>query len=227
MQVGSRSEVKRYLQKGMVTVNGELVKEAKMKINPEKDEVMVSGEPIAYAAYEYYILHKPAGYITATKDAYKPVVMDLLTDTLRKDLFPVGRLDIDTEGLLLITNDGELARKLLAPAKHVEKTYYAKIQGKLSKEDIKLLEEGIDIGEKRITMPAKVRVLEEGDTESQVEITITEGKYHQVKRMFAKVGAPVFYLRRISMGPLTLDSSLEIGAYRKLTEEEWNQLHNI
>ena len=221
MSVGSRSVVKGYIRKGQITVNGETVKDAGIHVNPEIDRVEAFGREVLYAHYEYYMLHKPAGYITATRDKERPVVMDLLTDTLRKDLFPVGRLDVDTEGLLLITNDGELAKNLLSPARHVEKTYYARIRGVLDDAARQMLQEGMDIGEKHPTKPAKLRIITQSPTEgSEVELTITEGKYHQVKRMFAGVGAPVVYLRRISMGNLRLDESLKTGEYRALTEQE-------
>lgn len=221
MSVGSRSEVKGYIRKGQIAVNGEIVKDAGMQVSPETDRVEAFGREVAYARYEYYMLHKPAGYITATRDRQRPVVMDLLTDTLRKDLFPIGRLDVDTEGLLLITNDGELAKNLLSPAHHVEKTYYARICGVLDDASKRMLQEGMDIGEKHPTKPAKLRIISQSPTEgSEVELTITEGKYHQVKRMFAGVGTPVAYLRRISMGSLHLDEHLKTGAYRALTEQE-------
>lgn len=228
MSVGSRSEVKGYIRKGKVLVNGEIARDAGMQVIPEKDRIEAFDREIAYIPYEYYMLHKPAGYITATKDREHPVVMDLLTNTTRKDLFPVGRLDIDTEGLLLITNDGELARNLLSPAHHVEKTYYVRIDGVLDNRGRQMLEEGMDIGEKRLTKPAKLQILSQSPTEgSEVELTITEGKYHQVKRMFAGVGTPVVYLKRISMGSLQLDGELGKGAYRALTKQEIADLHKV
>lgn len=228
MSVGSRSEVKGYIRQGQIRVNGELARNAGMQVMPETDRVEAFGEGITYVRYEYYMLYKPAGYITATKDQERPVVMDLLTDTMRGDLFPVGRLDIDTEGLLLITNDGILARNLLSPAHHVEKTYYARIRGILDDGARRMLEEGMDIGEKHVTKTAKLRILSQSPTRgSEVELTITEGKYHQVKRMFAGVGAPVEYLKRITMGSLQLDEKLEKGAYRALTKQEIADLHKV
>ena len=151
--------------------------------------------------------------------------MDYITDTVHDDLFPVGRLDIDTEGLLLITNDGALAHNLLSPAKHVAKTYYAKIDGMVTDEDVNLFEKGVDIGEKKLTKPAKLTILKSKPI-SEIELTITEGKFHQVKRMFEAVGKRVTYLKRISMGPLVLSDDLKAGEYRKLTIEEINSLIN-
>ena len=145
--------------------------------------------------------------------------MDYLTDTVRSDLFPVGRLDIDTEGLLLITNDGALAHDLLSPAKHVEKTYYAVIDGVVTEKDVNSFENGVDIGEEKLTKPGKLRILK-SESESEIELTITEGRFHQVKRMFEAVGKKVLYLKRISMGPLQLTDDLKPGEYRPLTEEE-------
>ena len=177
-------------------------------------------------AYEYYLFHKPAGCVSATEDNLHKTVMDYLTDVRRKDLFPVGRLDIDTEGLLFITNDGALAHELLSPAKHVEKTYYAKVEGHVTEDDVNLFEKGVDIGEDVPTKPAKLVVLSEGDI-SEVELTITEGKFHQVKRMFEAVGKKVIYLKRLSMGNLTLPKDLAPGEYRPLTKQELEHLRNI
>lgn len=157
--------------------------------------------------------------MTATEDQLHKTVMDYLTDTVRSDLFPVGRLDIDTEGLLLITNDGALAHDLLSPAKHVEKTYYAVIDGVVTEKDVNSFENGVDIGEEKLTKPGKLRILK-SEPESEIELTITEGRFHQVKRMFEAVGKKVLYLKRISMGPLQLTNDLKPGEYRPLTEEE-------
>ena len=159
------------------------------------------------------------GCVTATEDQLHKTVMDYLTDTVRSDLFPVGRLDIDTEGLLLITNDGALAHDLLSPAKHVEKTYYAVIDGVVTEKDVNSFENGVDIGEEKLTKPGKLRILK-SEPESEIELTITEGRFHQVKRMFEAVGKKVLYLKRISMGPLQLTDDLKPGEYRPLTEEE-------
>lgn len=223
MGLGTRTEVKKILKTKQITVNGAVVLKPETKIDEKKDVVCCKGQQICYQAYEYYLFHKPAGCVTATEDALHKTVMDYLTNTARSDLFPVGRLDIDTEGLLLITNDGALAHELLSPAKHVEKTYYATIEGKVTEEDVNLFEKGVDIGEEKLTKPGKLKILK-SDAVSEIELTITEGKFHQVKRMFEAVGKKVIYLKRISMGSLILPEDLPAGEYRALTEEEVNLL---
>ena len=217
--VGTRSEVKKLLKAGQVTVNGEKVSKPEQKIDENKDVVCYQGNVLAYQQFEYYMFHKPAGCVTAVTDAMHKTVMDYMKDLSRKDLVPVGRLDIDTEGLLLITNDGQLSHELLSPTKHVPKTYYAKIDGIVTEDDVNLFAEGVDIGEKKLTKPAKLTVLA-SDTISEIELTISEGKFHQVKRMFESVGKKVVYLKRISMGNLLLDDNLLVGEYRPLTEDE-------
>ncbi len=224
--IGTRTEVKKYIKAKLVTVNGAVANKPECKINEITDVVTYKGKTLQYQAFEYYLFHKPSGCVSATEDLIHQTVMDYLTDTIRKDLFPVGRLDLDTEGLLLITNDGVLAHELLSPAKHVKKTYYAKIEGTVTKEDVNLFKEGVDIGEEKRTKPAELEILSSGE-ESEVLLTITEGKFHQVKRMFHAVGKEVTYLKRISMGPLTLPDDLEPGAYRKLTEEELASLKTV
>lgn len=221
--IGTRSEVKKYIRAGLVTVEGVPEKRPETKIEEETATVCFRGEKLSYTAYEYYLFHKPAGCVSATEDKLHKTVMDYLTDTCRKDLFPVGRLDIDTEGLLFITNDGALAHELLSPAKHVPKTYYAKVEGYVTEEDVNLFEKGVDIGEEKQTKPAKLVLLSEGDI-SEIELTITEGKFHQVKRMFEAVGKRVVYLKRLSMGTLTLPEDLKPGEYRALTEQELENL---
>lgn len=217
--IGTRSEVKKLIKGKQITVNGLTVTKPEMKVNEKADEVCLQGEKLTYASYEYYLFHKPAGCVSATEDNIHQTVMDYLTDTVRKDLFPVGRLDIDTEGLLLITNDGALAHALLSPSRHVAKTYYAKVAGKVTKKDVNLFAKGVDIGEDKLTKPAKLVILTSGDL-SEIELTITEGKFHQVKRMFEAVGKRVVYLKRLSMGPLVLPENLAVGGYRPLTAEE-------
>ena len=219
MGIGTRSEVKKILKTKQVTVNGIIVTKPETKIEPKTDEVCYKNERIAYCAFEYYLFHKPAGCVTATEDTQHKTVMDYLENTIRSDLFPVGRLDIDTEGLLLITNDGALAHELLSPSRHVQKTYYALIDGKVTEEDVNLFEKGVDIGEKKPTKPGFLKILK-SEPKSEIELTITEGKFHQVKRMFEAVGKKVLYLKRISMGPLTLPEDLKPGEYRELTEGE-------
>lgn len=219
MQIGTRSEVKKLIRGGKVQIDGHVCKNADEKIDPEQAEVMVDHVLVGYAAYEYFMLNKPKGCVSATEDSRYPTVLDYITDHKRKDLFPVGRLDLDTEGLLLITNDGALAHDLLSPAKHIPKTYEAHIDGIVTKEDVEIFAKGIDIGEKKPTKPAELIVLK-ANVISHVQITICEGKFHQIKRMFEAVGKPVLELKRISMGSLMLDDTLEPGAYRELTEEE-------
>lgn len=171
------------------------------------------------------MLNKPAGCVSARTDGQCRTVLDLIVSKKRKDLFPVGRLDKDTEGLLLITNDGKLAHRLLSPRHHVDKTYEAKIQGRVTEEHVKRFREGLDIGEERLTLPALLEILSSGEI-SCIRVTIQEGKYHQIKRMFHAAGCEVLYLKRLSMGSLTLDESLQPGEYRPLTEEELAELQN-
>ena len=221
MGVGTRQEVKKQIRQGKVTVNGTVVKAADTKIDETCDEVTIGSRNISYVSYEYYMLNKPGGVVSATEDRRDTTVIDLIKDKKRKDLFPVGRLDKDTEGLLLITNDGDLAHRLLAPKKHVDKVYYAKIDGMVTEEDVKRFAEGIDIGaeEEEMTRPAKLDIMKSAE-ESEIRLTIHEGKFHQVKRMFLAVGKEVTYLKRERMGPLCLDENLKPGEYRLLTEEE-------
>ena len=220
MQLGSRSQVKEIIKKGLVSVNDTLVKSPDFKIDEKKDAVFYMGKELIYQGMYYYMLHKPAGVVTATKDDHEPTVMALLPDANGKDLFPVGRLDKDTEGLLLITNDGELAHNLLSPRKHVTKTYYVECSGMLTTDKIALLENGVDIGDEETTHPAKVKLITQLDDSYTIELTITEGRFHQVKRMIQAVGGSVTYLKRLSMGTLSLDPDLHKGSYRTLTEKE-------
>ena len=221
MGVGTRQEVKKQIRQGKAAVNGTVVKAADTKIDETSDEVTICGRNISYVSYEYYMLNKPAGVVSATEDRRDTTVIDLIKEKKRKDLFPVGRLDKDTEGLLLITNDGDLAHRLLAPKKHVDKVYYAKIDGMVTEEDVKRFAEGIDIGaeEAEMTRPAKLDIMKSAE-ESEIRLTIHEGKFHQVKRMFLAVGKEVTYLKRERMGTLCLDENLKPGEYRLLTEEE-------
>ena len=238
MGVGTRSEVKKYIRQKQVTVDGACVSKPEFKFDEKNVRVCVQGREIAYAAYEYYMLNKPAGYVSAVTDARDHTVLELITDAKRSDLFPAGRLDKDTEGLLLITNDGALAHRLLSPAHHVDKTYYVRVTGHLDNELVEKFKQGLDIGEKKLTKPAKLRILScelesrgtvlessGGKAEiSEAELTIQEGKFHQVKRMFHAVGHEVLYLKRTSMGSLMLDPMLAPGEYRALTEEEIKNL---
>ena len=224
MGIGTRSEVKSYLKKGQITVNGEIIKKPETKIDENKDVVAYLGQALCYEAVQYFLLNKPSGCVTATRDHLSETVMSFLPDNCRDDLFPVGRLDKDTEGLLLITNDGQLAHELLSPRKHVDKTYYAVIDGEVREEHIGQFAEGLNIGDEDLTMPAKLVILKSGET-SEIELTIQEGRFHQVKRMFEAIGTKVTYLKRISMGPLTL-GDLEPGEVRVLTENEIQKLKN-
>ncbi|MBQ8858001.1 MAG: rRNA pseudouridine synthase [Lachnospiraceae bacterium] len=224
MGVGTRSEVKGCLKKGQVTVNGDVIKKPETKIDESKDIICFLGQTLAYEAVQYFLLNKPAGCVTATRDNLSETVMSFLPENRRDDLFPVGRLDKDTEGLLLITNDGQLAHELLSPKKHVDKTYFARIDGEVKEEHIQQFLDGVDIGDDDLTMPAKLKIISSGDI-SEIELTIQEGRFHQVKRMFEAVGTKVIYLKRISMGPLVL-GDLQPGKVRVLTDEEIEQLRN-
>ena len=212
----TRTEAKNAVKKGQIAVNGQVQKAADFKVKENTDTVTFQGKPLSYAAFHYYMLHKPAGVITATEDKKESTVMDILREEKVKNLFPVGRLDKDTEGLLLITDDGELAHNLLSPKKHVDKEYLVKVRDSISEEDCRKLSEGVDIGDEKPTAPAKV----ERVAEKEILLTIREGRFHQVKRMLQAVGNEVLYLKRLSMGSLRLPEALEKGAYRPLSEEE-------
>lgn len=224
MQLGTRSQVKESIRKGLVSVNGILAREPDIKLDEQKDIVSYMGRTLTYQTLFYYMLHKPAGVVTATRDRRERTVMDLMNGACGKGLAPVGRLDKDTEGLLLITNDGELAHRLLAPGKHVEKTYYVECRGVLTADRISILEKGVDIGDGERTLPARVRRISQSDSSYVMELTITEGRFHQVKRMVQAIGGSVTYLKRLSMGALSLDTALPKGSYRPLTEIEISDL---
>ena len=224
VQIGSRSQVKDYIKKGRISVNQVTVLKPEAQIKENSDTVTFDGKELQYSQFHYYMLHKPAGVVTATQDNCDKTVMDFLVDAPGKDMFPVGRLDKDTEGLLLITNDGELAHNLLSPKKHVEKTYYVVCTGTLQEDTLSRLENGVDIGEDTVTLPAKAVLCEQAEGSYTILLTITEGKFHQVKRMIHAVGGEVTYLKRISFGPLVLDETLEKGRFRALTKEEQEAL---
>lgn len=215
-EVGTRSEVKNIIKKGQITIDGTICKNADYKFNEETCVVCFQGKELIYKAFQYFMLNKPQDVVSATQDNHDKTVLDLLKNVRKKDLFPVGRLDKDTEGLLILTNDGALAHSLLSPKKHVDKTYFVGLRSPISEEDITKLEQGMDIGEEKLTLPAKVVVLDS----LHIELTIHEGKFHQVKRMLQAVSNEVTLLKRISFGSLSLDSSLEPGSYRELTETE-------
>ncbi|AKI55928.1 rRNA pseudouridine synthase [Listeria monocytogenes] len=220
---GSRKEVKPLLKSGAVVVNGTIQKDSKTQVNPDKDQITVHGTPVVYQEFVYFMLHKPQNVVSATEDNVSETVIDLLAqeDTLT-DPFPVGRLDKDTEGLLIITNDGTLAHNLLSPKKHIDKTYYAKIDGDVTAADVEAFAAGIELDDGYTCKPASLEII----TPNEINVTIQEGKFHQVKRMFAAHGKTVSYLKRISMGNLQLDESLELGEYRPLTEAELAILQN-
>lgn len=220
MQIGTRSQVKVFIKKGLVSVNDTIIKKSDFQLDEEKDKVCYMGQNLRYQKLYYYMLYKPAGVVTATKDNRESTVMALLSNAPGKGLFPVGRLDKDTEGLLLITNDGELAHNLLAPGKHVDKTYYVECAGNITDANFRQLALGVDIGDATLTQPAKVNLLAQSEGHYSMELTITEGRFHQVKRMIQAVGGSVIFLKRLSMGTLQLDSSLQKGDYRPLTEQE-------
>lgn len=220
---GSRKEVKPLLKSGAVVVNGMIQKDSKTQVNPDKDQITVHGTPVVYQEFVYFMLHKPQNVVSATEDNVSETVIDLLAqeDTLT-DPFPVGRLDKDTEGLLIITNDGTLAHNLLSPKKHIDKTYYAKIDGDVTLADVEAFAAGIELDDGYTCKPARLEII----TPNEIKVTIQEGKFHQVKRMFAARGKSVSYLKRISMGNLQLDESLALGEYRPLTEAELAILQN-
>lgn len=231
MGKGTRSQLKEAVRKGRVKVNGEIVKKADIKVQIPEDEVCLDGTPVSYVTMEYYMLNKPQGVVSATEDRKYQTVVDLIGEKSRKDLFPVGRLDIDTEGLLLITNDGILAHNLLAPKKHVDKIYAAICEGHVPESAIRDFSEGILLPDGLKCLPAKLEILKYSETNgealTEVQLTIREGKFHQVKRMMEAVGCPVRFLKRLTMGPLTLDKTLKPGEYRSLTENELELLKQL
>ena len=220
--VGSRTEVKNFLKTGRVMVNGKKEKSAKLQINEETDEICFDGQKLDYEEFVYYMMNKPQGVISATEDPKHKTVLDLLDDLARsKEVFPVGRLDIDTHGLLLLTNDGQLAHALLSPKRHVDKTYLAQVKGIMTQEDVEKFAQGIPL--KDFTcQPARLELvtIDTEKNQSQIRVIIAEGKFHQVKRMVAYCGKEVVDLQRLTMGTLTLDENLKRGEWRRLTKEE-------
>ena len=234
--VGTRSEVKKLLKQGLISVNGHTVKDPSIKVNQETDKVTFKGLELTYQEFRYYMLNKPAGCVSATKDGLSQTVIEFLKSEPTRDLFPVGRLDKDTEGLLLITSDGMLAHNLLSPKKHVDKTYIAYVDKPLDKDQINLFKTGLDIGDETPTLPAEIYEASEQEVNYNLEkasinkenfsysavynVVLKEGRYHQIKRMFEHFKSTVVYLKRLSMGNLQLDSKLLPGHYRPLTPEE-------
>ena len=219
--VGTRSEVKNYIRKKQVLVNDLPVTDPGFQVT-EQDSVCYQGRQIGQKGNVYYMFHKPAGCVSATEDAGR-TVLDYFPEAERKHLILCGRLDKDTEGFLIVTNDGAFSHRLMSPRRHVDKTYYARIQGQVKPEHVQTFLEGLDIGDEKKTLPADLRILKSGP-ESEIEVTIREGRFHQVKRMFEAIGCEVTYLKRLSMGSLKLDENLQTGACRPLTEEELRRL---
>ncbi len=218
--IGTRTEVKKLIRSGAVSVNGEKIAKGDVHIAEETDVVAVWGESVVYKKFVYLMLNKPQGYISSTRDGKMPTVMELVPDEYRHfETFPVGRLDIDTEGFLLLTNDGDLAHRLLSPKKHIPKTYVALLEKCVTDEDIKAFEKGVILDDGYETMPAKLKALTK-EAPYYGEIIINEGKFHQVKRMFEAVGNRVIFLKRTKMNNLSLDESLPLGAIRELTDDE-------
>ncbi|MGT2829988.1 pseudouridine synthase [Streptococcus hillyeri] len=224
--IGSRTEVKVFLKKKQITVNGQIETSPKTQVNETTDQIFYQGQRLTHETFVYYLLNKPSGVISATEDNHHHTVLDLLDDTARhKEVFPVGRLDIDTTGLLLLTNNGQLAHAMLSPKKHVDKEYLADVSGVMDQSDILAFEKGIALKD-HTCQPATLEILSADDSRQscRVKITIREGKFHQVKRMVAACGKEVVTLERISMGPLTLPTDLKRGEFRRLTTEELNYL---
>lgn len=225
--IGTRKEVKLLLKGGSISVNGKCVKDASVHIDEQGDTVSVSGKVLTYQKFIYLMLNKPAGVVSATFDKHLPTVIDLVDDAYKHyDVFPVGRLDIDTTGLLILTNDGQLAHRMISPKYHVPKTYAAHIDGMVTQEDILAFKNGITLDDGYVCMPGELHIIN-SDKESDIELTIYEGKFHQVKRMFEAVGKKVMTLKRLSMGQITLDVDLPEGKMRPLDEKEIQLLQEI
>ncbi len=232
MGKGTRSQIKEAIRKGRVRIGNEIVKKPETKVRIPEDTVLLDGEAVSYVELEYYMLNKPAGVVSATEDKKYKTVIDLIDERSRKDLFPVGRLDIDTEGLLLITNDGDMAHRLLSPKRHVDKIYYALCKGRVPETATEAFAKGLLLPDGLLCLPAKLEILshetnETGEPQTNIRLTIREGKFHQVKRMMEAVECPVLKLKRLSMGPIRLDPELKPGEYRKLNEEELELLKEI
>lgn len=218
--VGSRREVQDLIKKGAVKVNGEVIRKKDIKINPEKDEVKVKDDILKFSKYMYIMMNKPAGVISASRDPRMQTVIDLVPNNLkRRDLFPAGRLDRDTEGLLIITNDGDFAHRILLPKKKIYKTYMAIIDSEVTAENVEAFNKGIELEDGTVCLPADLKILK-SEVNSLVEIRICEGKFHQIKKMFISIGMKVLYLKRIKIGNLELDNSLEYGECKRLSEKD-------
>lgn len=225
---GTRKEVKKIISNGWVSVNGQIIKNVGFNVDEKQDQIFVDDQQVLYQKYHYLLMNKPQNVISATEDDYQLTVIDLLDDFYKtQGLFPVGRLDIDTTGLLLLTNNGHLSHQLLSPKKHVSKTYYALIAGHVKDQHIDLFAKGLKL-EDFTTLPAELEIFryDEQTNQSEIEVTIQEGKFHQVKRMFHKIGCEVLELQRITMGPLSLPEDLLEGDYRPLTNQEMDILRD-
>lgn len=221
---GSRKDIKKMISSGLVTLDGVVCTSAQTAVD-ENSDVALGGKKIVYEKFIYLMMNKPQGYISATEDTRKKTVLDLLGGEYKYfSLFPAGRLDIDTEGFLLLTNDGNFAHNILSPKKHVDKTYFAKIDGQITDEHIKMFADGIVLDDGYKTLPSRLKILKSDENSSEIEITVREGKFHQIKRMFDAVGTHVAYLKRIAMGGLYLDESLAKGEVKKLTKEETEKI---
>lgn len=217
---GSRQEIKKYVKAGKVRINDNIVKKPEEKLNSEKDKLYFEGKEVEVEEFETFILYKPAGYVCATNDNVHKTVMELI-DSKRKNIVPVGRLDLDTEGILILTNDGALNHRLVSPASHVDKTYYAVFEGKLDENAVEMTKNRLDIGEGEVSKPAKLEII----SDNEILLTIHEGKFHQVKRMVKALGGEVTYLKRVAFGGLILDDlKLKKGESRKITEIEMEML---
>ncbi|WP_101844792.1 pseudouridine synthase [Halobacillus sp. Marseille-P3879] len=227
MGYGTRKEVKQLLKSGHVRVNNQVEKSPKTHVNPNEEEVSVNGEVVEYKEFIYLMLHKPDDVVSATEDSNDLTVIDILQpEDALFDPFPVGRLDKDTEGLLLITNDGQLSHRLTTPKKDIGKTYFAHIEGEVTERDVEVFQAGVCLDDGYVTKPSFLEIEKTGP-QSEIKLTITEGKYHQVKRMFEAVGKRVTYLKRLSIGDLHLDPDLELGEYRELSEAEISYLFQL
>jgi 16S rRNA pseudouridine516 synthase len=222
---GTRSELRRLTKSGAIFVNGHKVKDSGIQVDPAHDQILVHNEQVIYREFIYLMMNKPQGVVSATEDNRDKTVVDLLDPAYQRfDLFPVGRLDKDTEGLLLLTNDGKLAHNLLSPRKHIPKTYFARVEWEVGESQRTIFEQGVSLDDGYVTMPAILNIVTRGNAlenkPAEIELTIMEGKFHQVKRMFQAVGSRVVFLKRISMGPLQLDSDLPLGQVRELSAAE-------
>lgn len=226
--IGSRKDIKNLIKYGKISVDGKIVKKSDIKIDTEKNKVTVDGKEISYKKYIYLIMNKPAGVISATEDKKEKTVIDILPEEYKNfDVFPVGRLDKDTVGLLILTNDGDFAHNTLSPKKHVPKKYFAKVTGVVDNSDIERFKNGIEFENGELCKSAKLEILKTSDKESEVYVEISEGKFHQVKKMFKVVSKEVLYLKRVKFGGLSLNENLKEGETAELTEDEFNSIFNF